>query len=51
MLIPSVMLRHENDKFLDDITIEQLEEKLSCRVVIVNNNGADLVDAILGIEV
>ena len=51
LLIPSVMLRHENDKFLDDITIEQLEEKLSCRVVIVNNNGADLVDAILGIEV
>lgn len=51
LLIPSAMLRAENDKFLDDITVEELEEKLSVKVVTVNNNGGDLIDAVLGIEV
>ena len=51
LLIPSSMLRHENDKFLDDITVSELEEKLGVRVVAVNNNGQDFLDAVLGIEV
>lgn len=50
LLIPSSMLRHENDKFLDDITLEELEEKLNVKVVAVNNNGQEFLDAVLGIE-
>ncbi len=51
LLIPSSMLRHENDKFLDDVTIEELEEKLKVKLVVVNNDGQDFLDAILGQEV
>lgn len=50
LLIPSSMLRHENDRFLDDVTVEELEEKLKVKLVIVNNNGQDFVDAVLGNE-
>ena len=48
LLIPSSMLRHENDKFLDDVTIEQIEEKLNVKLVTVNNNGQDFLNAVLG---
>ncbi len=51
LLIPSSMLRHENDKFLDDITVEQLEKELNVELVVVNNNGQDFLDAILSQEV
>lgn len=51
LLIPSAMLRHENDKFLDDITTEELEKELKVKLVIVNNNGQDFVNAVLGKEV
>lgn len=50
LLIPSSMLRHENDKFLDDITVEQLENKLNVKLVAVNNKGYDFLNAVLGIE-
>lgn len=50
LLIPSAMLRHENDKFLDDITVEELEKKLGVKVKPVNNNGYDFVDALLCIK-
>lgn len=50
LLIPSSMLRHENDKFLDDITIEQLEKELNVKLVVVNNNGQDFLNAVLGLE-
>ena len=32
LYIPSVMLRHEGDKFLDDITLEELSQKLGVPV-------------------
>ncbi len=48
LLIPSSMLRHENDKFLDDVTIEQIEENLNVKLVTVNNNGQDFLNAVLG---
>ncbi len=47
LLIPSVMLRHENDMFLDDVTVTELEKALNIRVQPVNNDGYELVDAIL----
>ncbi len=47
LLIPSVMLRHENDMFLDNVTVEELENTLNINVVPVNNDGYELVDAVL----
>ena len=44
------MLRYENDKFLDDVTTTELQEKLNIKLRAVNNSGQDFVDALLGIE-
>ncbi len=48
LLIPSVMLRHEGDLFLDDMSIDELSEKLCVPIRTVENSGADFVDALLG---
>lgn len=48
LLIPSVMLRHETDKFLDDTTVPWLEEQTGVPVRVVDNDGAQLLDAMLG---
>ena len=48
LLIPDVMLRHEKDRFLDDVTPEELEEALGVPVQIVGANGYDLWDALRG---
>ena len=50
LYIPSSMLRHENDKFLDDVTVEQLEKELNISLVAVNNDGYEFIDKILGEE-
>lgn len=47
LLIPSAMLRHEKDKFLDDVTIEELESALAVKVRIIDGSGYSLVDAIV----
>ena len=47
LLISSNMLRHEKDKFLDDITIKELGKRLKTEVCPVENDGADFVRAIL----
>jgi len=48
LLIPSSMLRHENDLFLDDMHIDTLAEKLGVKVTAVNNDGYELIYKILG---
>ena len=48
LLIPAVSLRNERDKFLDDITIEELSERLGIKAVFVENDGCRLLDEILG---
>ena len=48
LLIPDVMLRHENDRFLDDVTVEELEEALGVRVEIVGSDGAQFISALKG---
>lgn len=45
LLIPSVMLRHERDCFLDDMTVEQLQNDLKVPVKLINNDGGALYDA------
>ena len=47
LLIPRVSLRNEGDKFLDDVTIEELSEKLKVKVTPVENDGAVFLDIIL----
>ena len=44
--IPEVMLREEKDKFLDDVTVKQLEKALGVRVRILTQDGAALVKAL-----
>ncbi len=50
LLIPSSMLRHEKDKFLDDITTVEIEDKLSVKVVISGNSGEDFIKSVIGSE-
>ena len=50
LLIPSVMLRHETDKFLDDTTVPWLEEQTGTPVRVVDNNGGQLLDAMTGVR-
>lgn len=50
LLIPSVMLRAEGDMFLDSVTVEELSERLGIKITPVNNDGYELVNAILGIK-
>ncbi len=51
LLIPSVMLRSERDMFLDSITVEELSEALKTPVTVVDVDGYDLVDKILGKDI
>ena len=50
LLIPSVMLRNEGDMFLDSITLQELSQRLGVPITPVNNDGYELVNAILGIK-
>lgn len=47
LLIPCNMLRSGENVFLDDVTVEELEEFLNTRIVVVNEDGADLVASVL----
>lgn len=48
LLIPAVTLRHERDRFLDDITVEELEASLGVPIHPVENDGAALFAAFAG---
>lgn len=50
LLISSAMLRFENDLFLDDVSIDDVEKKLNITVTPIHNDGKMLLDAILGRE-
>lgn len=47
LIIPSSMLRFENDLFLDDVSTDHVERELGVTLVPVNNNGNDLVEAVI----
>lgn len=49
LLISRSMLRTGEDVFLDDCTLEMLESKLEVKVTVVENNGRDFIDKILGV--
>jgi len=48
LLIPRVSLRNEGDKFLDDITLDELSEYLNVKVSPVENDGYKLLEKISG---
>lgn len=48
LLIPAVSLRKERDRFLDDVTLEELSEYLGIQAVAVENDGYKLLEMIIG---
>ncbi|MDP4118563.1 MAG: DUF512 domain-containing protein [Bacillota bacterium] len=50
LIISHTMLRAEEDVFLDDVTLEELEEYLGVAINPVYNDGYDFVDAVIGEE-
>lgn len=50
LLIPHTMLRDEDGIFLDDVTVEQVEEALGMPLVPVNNDGYEFIEGIIGEE-
>ena len=51
IFIPSSMLRAEEDVFLDDITLTELEDALETRVGVINNDGYEFIEKITGEEI
>ena len=47
LLIPCNMLRSGENVFLDDVTIEELSDYLGKEIIVVDENGADLVASVL----
>lgn len=47
LLLPCNMLRSGEDIFLDDVSVKELEKELGTEIVIVDENGADLVSSVL----
>lgn len=47
LIIPDVMLRHEGDLFLDDVSLGDVEQELGVRVVPVASDGSALLDALM----
>lgn len=51
LLIPCNMLRAGESVFLDDMTVDELEKELGVPIVVVDEDGASLVHAVLDDEV
>ena len=47
VLIPDCMLRHEGDRFLDDVTPEELAAELGARVEVISTEGGALFEALM----
>ena len=48
LLITKSMLKADEDVFLDDVTVSQMEEKLNLKVEAVYNDGYDFLEKLLG---
>lgn len=49
LLISNSMLMRDNEIFLDDLTVKDVENALNVKVLSVQNDGYELLDAIMGI--
>jgi len=50
LFLPSVMLRADGEVFLDDMTPAQLEEELGVPVEFIDNDGAQFIEKLLGMN-
>lgn len=50
LLLPDCMLRYHQNVFLDDYTVEQVQDALGVPITFVASDGFKLLDAILGID-
>ncbi len=48
LLLPACMLRHEGDRFLDDLTLEEFRRRCPLPVRVVGSSGQELYDALRG---
>ena len=48
LILPAVSLRFERDRFLDDMTPEDVSRELGVKVGFAENNGEDLVGKLIG---
>ena len=51
LIIPKVMLKSDEDVFLDDSTLCDVEEKLGVKIIKTSNTGYGFIKAILETEV
>jgi putative radical SAM enzyme (TIGR03279 family) len=51
LLLPCNMLRSGENVLLDDMTVEQIEETLQIKVIIVESDGRSLVEAVTGMRI
>ena len=49
LIIPKVMLKADEDIFLDDVTLDEVKEALDIKITPIANDGFEYLDAILGI--
>lgn len=49
LLVSSSMLRRDSEDFLDDLTVTDVEDALGVKLKSTNNDGYELLDAIMGI--
>lgn len=50
LLLPDCMLRYHQNVFLDDYTVEQVQEALGVPITFVASDGFKVLDAMLGID-
>ncbi|MEG2584573.1 MAG: DUF512 domain-containing protein, partial [Oscillospiraceae bacterium] len=48
LLISSSMLRHDEDVFLDNLTLDEARRELGVKITAVQNDGYELLDAVIG---
>jgi len=49
LILPDCMLRHERDKFLDDLTVADVEEALGVPVILTDPSGDALLETLTGV--
>jgi putative radical SAM enzyme (TIGR03279 family) len=47
LIIPSSMLKSDEDVFLDNVTLEEVSNKLNCKIVVSKNSGKAFIKSIL----
>ena len=51
LLLPCNMLRSGENVLLDDMTVEQIEETLQIKIIIVESDGRSFTEAVTGIRI